>query len=256
MSSILKVTTIQYSIIWENAFKNRELLTNLINKQDQTDIVVLPETFSTGFSIKKQVAETMDGETVLWMLKMAKQKKTAIVGSIIIKESESFYNRLLFVSPTGEIQKYDKQHLFNYGNEGKCFTAGKKVITFNYLGWKIKPIICYDLRFPVAIRNTENYDLLLCIANWPKVRVEAWDTLLKARAIENQTYVIGVNRIGVDGNNLEYPGHSNVYDPLGKPLGVLNNELQVSNFTLLKNTITDTRKKFPFLEDRDHFNFV
>ena len=256
MNSILKVVNIQYSIVWENAFKNRAILTQIIEEEVQADIYVLPETFSTGFSIKEEIAESMEGDTVVWMQKMAKQKQAAIVGSLIIKEHNNFYNRLLFVSPNGEIKKYDKQHLFNYGNEGKCFTAGKTAIVFEYLGWKIKPIICYDLRFPVAIRNTENYDLLLCIANWPSARIEAWDTLLKARAIENQVYVIGVNRIGVDGNKLEYSGHSNVYDPLGNALGVVNSNFSVTRFNLLKKEINVIREKFPFLEDRDQFNFI
>ncbi len=256
MNSILKVVNIQYSIVWENAFKNRTILTQIIEEEAQADIYVLPETFSTGFSIKEEIAERMEGDTVVWMQKMAKQKQAAIVGSLIIKEHNNFYNRLLFVSPNGEIKKYDKQHLFNYGNEGKCFTAGKTTIVFEYLGWKIKPIICYDLRFPVAIRNTENYDLLLCIANWPSRRIEAWDALLKARAIENQVYVIAVNRIGVDGNKLEYSGHSNVYDPLGNALGVVHSNFSVTRFNLSKKEINVIREKFPFLEDRDQFNFI
>ena len=253
MSTFLNVSYVQYDIVWENAIENRSLLTELIMKMPKADVYVLPEVFTTGFSIKPEMAETMEGSTLNWMLQMALKKEAAIMGSLIIKEGENIYNRMVFVSPNKEIQFYDKQHLFNYGDEGKCFTSGKTSVIFEYLDWKIKPIICYDLRFPVAIRNTEDYDVLICVANWPETRVEAWDTLLKARAIENQCYVVGVNRVGKDGNKLQYPGHSNAYDPLGKTLGEFKNIQVTGNFKLDKNEIQTIRKKFPFLNDRDTF---
>ena len=253
MSTFLNVIAIQYAIAWENAAENRSFLTEVITKAAPANLYVLPETFTTGFSIKKEVAETMDGPTVVWMQQMAHENDAAIMGSLIIEEDGNTYNRMVLVTPDKKIQTYDKLHLFNYGEEGKCFTPGKTSVIFEYLGWKIKPIICYDLRFPVAIRNVENYDLLICVANWPKTRVDAWDTLLKARAIENQCYVLGVNRIGRDGNGLEYPGHSNGYDPLGKTLGKFNNVQTSFNYKLDKSEIYSIRENFPFLKDRDAF---
>ena len=253
MNSNLNITYIQFPIVWEDAAKNREFLTNEIEKTVSTDLIVLPETFNTGFSIKESIAETMCGSTLEWMKEIAHKKEVAIMGSLIIKEKEHIYNRMVFVAPSGEIQTYDKLHLFNYGNEGKCFSAGKTTTIFEYKSWKIKPIICYDLRFPVAIRNVENYDVLVCVANWPEVRLEAWKTLLKARAIENQCYVVGVNRVGEDGNGYKYPGNSNVYDPLGKALGYVYDIPSTSRFNLSKKEISDVRDKFPFLSDRDSF---
>ena len=253
MSANLKVTYLQYSIFWEDAIKNRTYITKEIEGVKETDLIILPETFTTGFSVKPTIAETMSGESINWMKTIAHQKNAAIMGSLIIKEANQFYNRMIFVAPNGEIQTYDKLHLFNLGSEGKCFSPGKTTTIFEYKSWKIKPIICYDLRFPVAIRNTENYDVLICVANWPLARVEAWKTLLKARAIENQCYVVGVNRIGTDGNELQYPGNSNVYDPLGETLGKGHDRASTSSFTLEKNKINTIREKFPFLNDRDTF---
>ena len=256
MSTFLKTTYIQYSIAWENAAENISFLTEVITREAPANLYVLPETFTTGFSIKKEMAETMDGPTVVWMQKMAHEKGVAIMGSLIIKEGLHIFNRMVLVTPDKKIQTYDKLHLFNYGDEGKCFTSGKTSVIFEYLGWKIKPIICYDLRFPVAIRNVDNYDLLICVANWPKARMEAWDTLLKARAIENQCYVLGVNRVGIDGNGLEYPGHSNVYDPLGKGLGHYSEKETIASFSLDKKNIDKVREKFPFLKDMDSFKIL
>lgn len=256
MSTFLNVVIIQYAIAWENPAKNRSFLTEVIKKSTKANVYVLPEAFTTGFSIKNEMAETMDGETVVWMQQMAQEKNAAVMGSLIIKDGENIFNRMVFVTPDKKIQTYDKLHLFNYGDEGKCFAPGKTSVIFEYLDWKIKPIICYDLRFPVAIRNTEDYDVLICVANWPKARVEAWDTLLKARAIENQCYTIGVNRIGKDGNDLEYPGHSNSYDPLGKTLGEFSDKQTTVSFSLDKDEIQTIRRKFPFLNDRDDFKII
>jgi len=256
MNSFLNITYIQYSIAWENAEKNRSFLTEIITKASKSDMYVLPETFVTGFSIKEEIAETMEGKTVAWMKKMAILKDAALMGSLIIKDDSAIYNRMLLVTPKGEIKIYNKLHLFSYGGEDKCFVRGDKNVVFEYLGWKIKPIICYDLRFPVTIRNTENYDILICVANWPNTRIEAWDTLLKARAIENQCYVIGLNRVGVDGNGLEYCGHSNVYDALGQKLSEFKTDFDISSFNLEKKKINLIRDNFPFLRDRDFFELT
>lgn len=253
MNLSLNITYLQFPIAWENADKNREFLTNEIEKTASTDLIVLPETFTTGFSIKESMAETMDGLTIEWMKKTAHKKDAAIMGSLIIKEKELIYNRMVFVVPNGEIQTYNKLHLFNYGSEGKCFSPGKASAIFEYKSWKIKPIICYDLRFPVAIRNIEDYDILVCVANWPEVRLEAWNTLLKARAIENQCYVLGVNRVGEDGNGHHYSGNSNMYNPLGKALGYMYDVAATIRFSLSKKEISTVREKFPFLNDRDNF---
>ena len=179
-------------------------------------MIVLPEMFSTGFTMNASaVAETMDGETVLWLQSIAKQRKCAITGSMIIEENGRFYNRMLFVFPSAEIQYYDKRHLFSLAGEDKCYKRGTQKVIVTYLDWKICLQICYDLRFPVFARNVENYDLFLYVANWPKVRTNAWDALLKARAIENLSYVVGVNRVGLDANQYEHIGHSQVVDFLG-----------------------------------------
>ncbi|WP_316928964.1 nitrilase-related carbon-nitrogen hydrolase [Aquimarina agarivorans] len=175
------------------------------------------------------------------------------MGSVMISENGAIYNRMLLVTPSGEIQYYDKRHLFAYANEDKHFKKGTTNTIFKLAGWKIKPIICYDLRFPVAARNIEDYDLLICVANWPNTRIEAWDTLLKARSIENLCYTIGVNRTGADANNLKYIGHSNCYDPLGKRLLPVYENQDVISVVIDKNKVQNIREKLPFLADRDHF---
>ena len=245
----------QYDIAWENPEMNRNVLTKKMENASGSDLFVLPETFNTGFSIKKELAETMHGKTIGWMKSLAKKLNAAIMGSLIIEENSHFYNRMVLVEESGGIQFYDKYHLFNYGSEGKYFTAGREVVIFNFNGFKIKPIICYDVRFPVTARNAEDYDLMICVANWPETRIEAWDTLLKARSIENQSYVIGVNRIGEDGNKLRYCGHTQVFDPTGKRVDVKENENTICA-SIEKNEILNTRKNFPFLEDRDSFTIT
>lgn len=251
----LKVFCIQYNIVWENPEENRQAIEKLLFKNEGFNLYVLPETFSTGFTIKEDFAETMSGNTLGWIKKTAQKIEAAIMGSLIIEENGRFYNRMILVEKDGTIQFYNKFHLFNYGSEGKCFTAGEQVEIFDLMGWKIKPIICYDLRFPVAIRNVEDYDLLICVANWPHTRIEAWDTLLKARAIENQCYVVGVNRVGKDGNGLTYCGNSAIIDPMGVVIS-LEKETNLFYANLNKEVINETRKKFPFLKDRDLFHIV
>lgn len=251
----MKIALIQSELTWENASKNRSNFENKIQQIDsEVNLIVLPEMFSTGFTMNApEVAETMQGETVLWMQSMAKQKNAAITGSLIIVENEQYYNRMLFVFPSGEIQFYDKRHLFSLAEEDKFYTSGTQKVIVEYLGWKICLQICYDLRFPVFARNVENYDLLLYVANWPKVRTNAWDALLKARAIENLSYVVGVNRIGLDAHNYEHIGHSQVVDFLGNFILKPQETAGVFVVELDKNIMLETRKKLNFLSDKDQF---
>jgi predicted amidohydrolase len=195
----------------------------------------------------------MQGETVSLLIKLAKTKNCAITGSLVITENDNYYNRLLFVFPDGKIDFYDKRHLFTLASEDKVYTSGKEKLIITYKGFKICPLICYDLRFPVFARNVENYDLLLYVANWPKTRVNAWDILLKARAVENMSYVIGVNRIGNDNNNLEYVGHSQVIDFLGNYLIEPQEKEGVFIVEIDKEKQDETRSKLAFLNDRDEF---
>jgi predicted amidohydrolase len=199
------------------------------------------------------VAETMDGETVSWLQHLAKAKDCAITGSLVIEENGNYYNRLVFVFPNGDIKSYDKRHLFTLAGEDKIYTAGKEKLIVEYKGFKICPLICYDLRFPVFSRNVEDYDLLLYVANWPKPRVNAWDILLKARAVENMCYTIGVNRIGTDNNNLEYVGHSQAVDFLGNYLLEPQEADGVFIIDIDKEKMMETRSKLAFLEDKDDF---
>ena len=199
-------------------------------------------------------AESMNGKTIKWMKSVAFEKKCAIAGSIIIKENNCFYNRFVFVYPDKRIEYYDKRHLFSLASEEKVYEKGvsKKIVEFK--NWKINLQICYDLRFPVWSRNSNNYDLLLYVANWPDKRIKHWDILLQARAIENMSYCVGVNRIGKDINDHQYPGHSNVIDFKGKPLAQLNEDNNVKLFNLVKTDLYKYRANFKFLEDRDSFN--
>ena len=243
-------------MVWENPSQNR---LNFLNKIDSItqpiDIIVLPEMFTSGFTMNpKDVAETMQGETVSWMKSIASKKQAAITGSLIIKENDNYYNRLLFVHPNGEINSYDKRHTFTLAGEDKVYTAGTKKLIVAFKGWSICPLICYDLRFPVWARNTENYEVLIYVANWPKPRVNAWDALLKARAIENMSYCIGVNRVGLDANNHEYSGHSAAYDVLGNRLDTTPFDKEaISIVTLDKTELENYRNKLNFLNDKDEF---
>jgi len=251
----MRLTIIQTNLHWEDPEANRKMFStkfaNLINK---TDLIVIPEMFTTGFSMRsKEFAETMDGPTVSWLKESANKIGAVITGSMIIREGENFFNRLLWVNPNGEIIHYDKKHLFTLSGEQKHYMAGTERVLIEYLGWKICPLICYDLRFPVWSRNTENYDLLLYVASWPDRRREAWQTLLKARAIENQCYTIGVNRVGEDGSKLRYVGDSTLIDFAGKSL--LAAESIEGEFTMeiSLSERKDFINKLPFLADRDDF---
>lgn len=252
----LRVALIQSDLIWENPTANRKKFEEKINGLlDEIDLIVLPEMFTTGFTMNASaVAETIEGETVQWLQDLAQKKATAITGSIVIRENDRFYNRLLFVHPSGKIDSYNKKHTFTLAGEHEVFSAGTEKIIVDYRGWKICPLICYDLRFPVWARNTENYDLLLYVASWPKPRIEAWDSLLKARAIENMTYTAGVNRVGVDPNKYEYTGNTVCYDTLGNCLAKNNLGSEETLIVKLnKQEQTKIRDRFRFLDDQDTF---
>ena len=267
--STLTVTGIQTALHWEDAAGNRKMFEEKINSIiDKTEIIILPETFSTGFSMKpKDLAETMDGETVKWMKRIAAEKKVIVTGSVIIKDvndqaAESFpavyHNRLIWMLPTGQFGIYDKRHLFAYAGEGNEFTPGTKRLIASVKGWKINLLVCYDLRFPVWSRQQAQddgleYDLLIHVANWPEKRNHAWKTLLQARAIENQCYVVGVNRVAHDGNNIYHSGDSMVVDPMGEVLYTKAHEEDIFTVTLHKEKLEEVRTKLPFWKDSDNF---
>jgi len=255
MKKALNICLLQCDLCWEDALKNRTQIDAYLAEVTVADIILLPELFSTGFSVAStHLAEMMDGETLTWMKTLSEKKKAVLCGSVMIKDKGHIYNRLLWVEPNGRVLHYDKRHLFSLIKEDKHFTAGTKRLILEYEGWKICPMICYDLRFPVFVRNDVDYDVLLFVANWPNPRIDAWDVLLKARAIENQTYVIGLNRVGIDGFNAEYPGHSQVLDPQGDCISMAPEyEVGLMQVTLSKNHLIECRKRHPFLSDRDTF---
>lgn len=256
MQKKLNTAIIQADLKWEDAQANRSYFTKEIETlSEEVDLIILPEMFTTGFSMNAEnLAEENDGLSFQWMREMAKLKDAAVAGSLIISEAGNYYNRLFFVFPNGEYKTYDKRHTFTLAKEEKTYTAGKERLIVEFRGWRICPLVCYDLRFPVWARNTENYDLLIYVANWPSKRVAAWDALLKARAIENMSYCIGVNRTGIDGGGYEYTGHSAVYDCLGENLTGGNRELPfVLQINLDKQHLEETRDQLKFLQDRDDF---
>lgn len=256
MKEKLIVSIIQAELIWENPEANRIQFENTIKSvKENVDIFVLPEMFTSGFTMHPQkVAETMKGDTIKWMLVLSKEVNAVICGSVIISENNNYYNRFVFTEPNGTITTYNKRHTFTLAGEHKVYKAGKEKVVLEYKGWKICPLVCYDLRFPVWARNVENYDLLIYVANWPKPRIKAWDILLKARAIENMAYCIGVNRVGKDINGHQYSGHSTVLDGLGESLNSISKKKCTEVVELNKNHITTIRRKLKFLDDRDKFN--
>ncbi|GAB1855178.1 nitrilase family protein [Flavobacteriaceae bacterium MHTCC 0001] len=256
MQNELKIAIIQSDLVWENPEQNRmRFSTKMESIKDKIDLIVLPEMFTSGFTMNpERVAETMSGATVQWMKHQSNEKNAAILGSIVISEDGNFFNRLLFVMPNGDVTYYDKRHTFTLAGEHKVYEKGQEQFIQTYKGWRLCTLICYDLRFPVWARNTQNYDVLLYVANWPETRIDAWDTLLKARAIENMSYCIGVNRVGKDGKGLLYNGSSAVYDVLGNKLTTLPlGEEAVAIITLKKDHIQDYREKLKFLDDKDEF---
>ncbi len=258
-SSTLNISIIQPDIVWEDKKANLEQYETMIaGIEEKREIVVLPEMFSTGFSMSPEtLAEPMDGVTVQWMKDIARKYKCIFTGSVIIEEDGSYYNRLLWVQPDGQIGKYDKRHLFGYADEDQHYTPGNKRLITSVKGFSICPMVCYDLRFPVWARNlNKEYDVLLYVANWPEKRSIAWRTLLRARAIENMSYVVGVNRVGVDGKGHNYIGESSVLGPLGEEVWQGKDQPAVHTVTLQKDVIEETRGHLPFLEDADRFIIV
>jgi predicted amidohydrolase len=262
---MLAITIIQTNLHWENKEANLRMLEDkLRNLAQPTEIVLLPEMFSTGFSMKPAVlAEHMNGQTVNWMKEMAGKHRIVIGGSLIIKEEGKFYNRFIWMLPNGQYGIYDKRHRFAFAGEDQFYTAGTKRTIAQVKGWKINLQVCYDLRFPVWARQQlkqneagekiPEYDVLIYVANWPERRSHAWKTLLCARAIENQCYVIGVNRVGKDGNEIYHSGNSMVIDPLGEVLYHMADEEDIFTITLQREHVESIRAKFPFWKDGDEF---
>lgn len=272
--STLTITTIQTNLHWEDKAANLKMLEEKIfGIQEKSEIVVLPEMFNTGFTMQpEKLAETMEGETVAWMKKMAMEKRVVLVGSVAVKTEErtetgisertetvsSYTNRLVWMLPNGQYGYYDKRHLFAFAGEDQHYTAGNKRLIASVKGWKINLQVCYDLRFPVWARQSSSelpeYDLMIYVANWPERRSHAWKTLLQARAIENQCYVVGVNRVGNDGNNIYHSGDSMIVDPLGEVLYTKKDEEDIHTITIDKAQLDTVREKLPFLKDGDGFS--
>lgn len=251
----LRIALVQSNLIWEDAPANRNKLATLLENIEGSDLIILPEMFSTGFSMRPEVlAEEMDGPSLKWLQEIAAQHASAITGSLIIKELGHYYNRLFFVFPNGEYKHYDKRHLFSLAGEEKHYHPGTRKLILEYKGWRINPQICYDLRFPVWCRNTEHFDLQIFVANWPERRAEAWKALLKARAIENMCFIAAVNRVGNDGNGVYHSGDSIVRDPLGTRMSYLEpGSESVAVVELDYQRVQHAREKFAFLEDGDEF---
>jgi omega-amidase len=252
----LKVTAIQTNLAWEDKETNLEHFSQLIRKIDKTDVIVLPEMFSTGFTMNvSNMSEEMDGPIITWMKEKAVLKDAALTTSLIVKEGSVFYNRLVWVQPDGTVQFYNKRHLFFVSHEQLHFAKGNSKLVVDWRGWRICPMVCYDLRFPVWIRNLENYDLLIFLANWPSSRHHVWKNLLISRAVENQSFCVGVNRIGSDGMGLKYLGDSGMIDSKGFA-SFLGNPQVVETFTLSWDELHEFRRKFPVLNDMDSFELT
>jgi predicted amidohydrolase len=265
--STLRFSLIQSRLFWEDKAANLDQFSQKINAIEQpTEIIVLPEMFSTGFSMQpEKLAENMEGPTVDWMRRTAASKRAILAGSVIIEDNGQYFNRFIWMLPNGELGYYDKRHLFGFAAEDQHYKAGNKRLIASVKGWKINLQVCYDLRFPVWARQSisaanketeEEYDVLLYVANWPEKRNHAWKTLLTARAIENQCFTIGVNRVGVDGNNIGHSGDSMVVGPLGEVLYHCAYEEDVFHISLQKEELTKVRNQFPFLKDADDFTIL
>ena len=258
MKEILNITLIQSNLFWEDVDANLSHFDNLLSDVKETDIILLPEMFNTAFCLESNhLAETMEGKTISWMKAITKQKNCAITGTLMVKENGKVYNRLVWVLKNGEIYTYDKHHLFSLLKEERHIAKGAGRLIVEVDGWKICPLICYDLRFPVFSRNNVDYDILIYLANWPVKRIDAWDTLLKARAIENQAYTIGVNRVGEDGNGIPFNGHSKVFDVFGKELlSATENKEEILQINLSPDDLKHKRRQMNFLQDRDDFTLL
>lgn len=252
MMTKLSVTLVQSHLYWQSPSKNRSHLEAHLSDVYHTDLIVLPELFTTAFCLSAE-AEPMDGESIKWMSKIALEKDAVVVGSLIVQEKGSKFNRLIWMRPNGSYEYYDKRHLFSLMSEGEYFAAGKDKLILELNNWKICPLICYDLRFPVYSRNNSNYDLLLYVANWPVSRITHWNKLLFARAIENQSYVIGVNRVGQDANAVDFNGQSMLVDFHGDTVYNAGGIEAVKTITINKQDLVKARKCLPFLSDMDSF---
>lgn len=263
----LTISTIQTNIIWEDKLANLDLLQKKIESIEQrTEVVILPEMFSTGFSMNTALlSETMDGETVSWMKRISREKNIILTGSLIIEEENKFFNRLIWMMPNGQFGYYDKRHLFAFSEEDKYYSAGNKRLIASVKGWKLNMQICYDLRFPVWARQQlvsvdetlqPEYDVLVYVANWPERRSRAWKTLLSARAIENQCFVVGVNRVGTDGKGNYHSGDSLIINPVGEVQYHFADDEDVFTITLEKEILQQHREKLPFLKDADDFSIL
>lgn len=258
----LKVSLVQGATRWHDAAGNRAYYAGSIAPLEGSDLILLPETFTSGFSNEAiRNAETMDGPTAAWLSEQARKLDAAICGSVQLRVDENVYNRLLFATPDGKIRHYDKRHLFRYADEHKRYAAGNERAIVEWRGWKICPLVCYDLRFPVYSRNRHgdsgfDYDLVLYVANWPSARRYAWRSLLRARAIENLAYCAGLNRVGRDGNGLDYSGDSAVLDFLGQPLAELGAQEQTVTVALDPVALAAHRERFPAWMDADEFRLT
>ena len=262
----LRITLVQGATRWHDPAGNRDYYGELIAPlRGISDLVLLPETFTSGFSNDAiGSAETMDGPTVAWIRAQAKQLDAAVCGSVQLRDGGGVFNRLLWATPDGGLRHYDKRHLFRYAKEHERYAAGRERLTVEWKGWRICPLVCYDLRFPVFSRNRydversgqPDYDLLLYVANWPSARAYAWKTLLRARAIENLCYVAGLNRVGTDGNGLHYAGDSAALDFLGQPLSECTDAEQVTTTTLSAADLAAHRERFPAMLDGDAFTLA
>jgi predicted amidohydrolase len=253
---ILKVSLVQPDLVWEKTEENLARLEIMIRKiKTPTDLIILPEMFPTGFSMNTaSLAEEMNGPSMKWMKNMAASLSACLTGSIMIKEGQNWFNRLVFMHPSGKFSVYDKRHLFRMGRENEYYKPGEQNVILELNGWKIKPLICYDLRFPVWSRNRMDYDMLIYVASWPESRIEVWEALLKARAIENHSYVIGVSRVGKDGNNLNHTGESMVYDFRGRQILKLPANIETTGTVSLNmEALTKFRSAFPVWKDADEF---
>lgn len=258
------MTIVQQFLHWEDSGKNRAAFGRSLEKVESTDLIVLPEMFPTGFSMRpEKLAEPVDGPSTEWMRKIAAEKNAVVTGSIITLENGHYYNRLVWMKPDGRFETYDKRHLFSFANEHNHYTAGESRLATTWKGWRICPLVCYDLRFPVWSRNqgftgTDRdfvYDVLIYVANWPEARSKPWKTLLEARAHENQAYVVGVNRIGEDGNGIGHTGDSGIYSPKGDLLTHLAvGEAGTETVELDWQALADFREKFTPWKDKDRFN--
>ena len=255
----LTLTLLQVPLHWQDPEQNRKAFSiHFSSLTKPTDAIILPEMFSTGFSMETSLAEPMDGPTITWMKAEAARMGIPIAGSLMIREDDKVLNRFVWVHPDESLEVYDKRHLFRMGDEHKHFTAGEKPVVITYKGWKLRLLVCYDLRFPVWIRRTSklDYDAIVIVANWPQRREAHWRTLLQARAIENQSYVVAVNRVGKDGNNMEHSGYSGLISPKGEWVTEMTDALLIQNVTLHKHEVTDWRTSFPAWQDADGFTLT